>query len=234
VRIPWLAADSSQLQFPAISNARAEPNGLLCAGGDLSPQRLISAYAQGIFPWFNDGEPILWWSPDPRFVLDVDHLQVSKRDLRSLRTAGWRVCSDHCFINVLAACAAPRKNYPGAGTWLGAQMQQAYVRLHGLGFAHSVEIFDGNELIGGIYGVAVGRVFSGESMFGTRSNASKAAFVALVRGLKRLGFLYLDCQVRSDHLDRRGAVELSRGQYQQLLFSHHAARPWQPGDWPVL
>ncbi len=231
MRLPWLASDPSNLKFPEISRALAQPNGLLCAGGDLTAQRLLLAYAHGIFPWFNAGEPILWWSPDPRFVLHVDDLQLSKRDARSLRAAQWQVRSDTCFANVLVECAAPRANYPGAGTWLSTQMQLAYIELHHAEHAHSVEIFDGSELIGGIYGVAVGSVFCGESMFGKRSNASKAALVALVLGLKRMGFAYLDCQLRSDHLGRRGAVEISRAQFQQLLAIHHCARPWVAGDW---
>lgn len=207
------------------------PNGLLCAGADLSVERLKAAYAQGIFPWFNDGEPILWWSPDPRCVLFPDALTLSKRDWRYLRSCGWNIRSDTQFAQVLSQCAAPRANYFGAGTWLSSEMQNAYGALHAAGMAHSVEVFDGPELIGGIYGVAVGGVFCGESMFGARSNASKAALVALVLGLERMGFGALDCQVRSQHLADRGAKEIPRTRFQAMLAEFKVEKSWHSGVW---
>lgn len=228
MRLPWLAYTAP---FPAPSSALRSPNGLLCAGGDLSVPRLKSAYAQGIFPWFNEGEPILWWAPDPRCVLVPAELMLSKRDWRTLRASGWEVRSDTQFAQVLSQCAAPRANYFGAGTWLSVDMQDAYCALHAAGVAHSVEVFAGQELIGGIYGVAVGGVFCGESMFGARSNASKAALVALVLGLERMGFGVLDCQVRSQHLADRGAKEIPRASFQAMLAEFKVEKSWQSGVW---
>jgi leucyl/phenylalanyl-tRNA--protein transferase len=228
MRLPWLAHAAP---FPAPSSALRSPNGLLCAGGDLSVPRLKLAYAQGIFPWFNEGEPILWWSPDPRFVLNPAELILSKRDWRTLRLSNWEVRSDTQFAQVLGQCAAPRANYFGLGTWLSHEMQEAYCALHAAGAAHSVEVFDGQALIGGIYGVAVGGVFCGESMFGARSNASKAALVALVLGLERMGFGVLDCQVRSQHLVDRGAKEIPRARFQTMLAESKFEKSWQSGVW---
>ncbi len=228
MRLPWLANTAS---FPALSTALRSPNGLLCAGADLSVARLKTAYAQGIFPWFNEGEPILWWTPDPRCVLVLGELTLSKRDWRTLRQSGWDIRSDTQFAQVLKQCAAPRANYFGVGTWLSSEMQSAYCALHKAGVAHSVEVFDGHELIGGIYGVAVGGVFCGESMFGARSNASKAALVALVVGLQRMGFALLDCQVHSQHLETRGAKDIPRAQFQALLAEFKLERAWQSGWW---
>ena len=228
MRLPWL---TSSAPFPELARALLSPNGLLCAGADLSVERLKAAYAQGIFPWFNDGEPILWWSPDPRCVLIPAALALSKRDWRTLRASGWEVRSDTQFPKVLDQCAAPRANYFGAGTWLSHEMQDAYYTLHAAGAAHSVEVFDGQELIGGIYGVAAGGVFCGESMFGARSNASKAALVALVLGLERMGFGVLDCQVRSQHLADRGAKEIPRASFQAMLTEFKAEKSWQSGVW---
>jgi leucyl/phenylalanyl-tRNA---protein transferase len=214
VRLPWLAPDAP---FPAPESALHEPNGLLCAGADLSVSRLRLAYASGIFPWFNAGEPILWWAPDPRFVLTLADFALSTRDQRSIRSAGWTVRHNTRFADVMRQCAAPRANYPGAGTWLSTDMQDAYLALHAAGDAHSVEIFADNTLIGGIYGVSSGRVFCGESMFGTRSNASKAALAALVAMLRSQGYTHLDCQIASEHLRTRGAVEMSRADFLKIL-----------------
>ncbi len=228
MRLPWL---TNAALFPAASSALRSPDGLLCAGADLSVERLKSAYAQGIFPWFNEGEPILWWSPDPRCVLIPGEMAVSKRDCRFIRSSSWNVRSDTQFAQVLSQCAAPRANYVGAGTWLSAQMQDAYCALHAAGVAHSVEVFDGQDLIAGIYGVAVGGVFCGESMFGARSNASKGALVALVLGLERMGFAVLDCQVRSPHLVARGAKDIPRTRFQMLLTEFKLERAWHSGVW---
>ncbi len=228
MRLPWLLDTEP---FPSVLSAMHSPNGLLCAGADLSVSRLAMAYASGIFPWFNEGEPILWWSPDPRCVLMIEHLSLSKRDWRTLRLSGWEIRSDTQFAQVLKHCAAPRANYFGAGTWLSAEMQSAYCALHEAGIAHSVEVFDGEELIGGIYGVAVGGVFCGESMFGARSNASKAALVALLLGLQRFGFSVLDCQVRSPHLVDRGAKDIPRAKFKAFLSEFKLERNWRPGVW---
>jgi leucyl/phenylalanyl-tRNA---protein transferase len=229
MRIPWL---NETLVFPDVTQARREPNGLLCAGGDLSVPRLREAYQRGIFPWFNEGEAILWWSPDPRCVLFPEEFVLSARDWRALRNSGWHVHSDRQFAQVLAHCAAPRANYPDAGTWLTPSMQAAYLALFEAGSAHSVEIYEEDTLIAGIYGVAIGSVFSAESMFGTRNNASKAALAALVLALPRMGMIALDAQVSSDHLLDRGAREISRDAFQSLL-QRESAHQWQLGAWPT-
>jgi leucyl/phenylalanyl-tRNA---protein transferase len=226
VRIPWLS-DASLESFPSLDQALLQPNGLLCAGGDLSVQRLQLAYASGIFPWYSDGEPILWWSPDPRFVLDLEQFYLSKRDWRALRSAGFEIRIDTCFADVMRQCAAPRANYPGDGTWIDQDMLVAYQNLHRVGDAHSVEIFCDDQLVGGIYGIASGGVFCGESMFGHRSNASKAALAALVVQLKRCDFVLLDCQVYSEHLADRGAIEVTRSHFVRILQSERSKRCWR-------
>jgi leucyl/phenylalanyl-tRNA---protein transferase len=226
MQIPWLS-DASVDAFPPLDWALEQPNGLLCAGGDLSIERLRLAYASGIFPWYNEGEPILWWSPNPRFVLYLDQFYLSKRDWRALKSAGFEVRIDSCFSKVMQQCAAPRSNYPGDGTWIDQAMLAAYQNLHEVGDAHSVEIFHDNQLVGGIYGVASGGVFCGESMFGKRSNASKAALAALVLQLKRCGFVLIDCQVHSEHLADRGAVEIPRDRFVRILQSERERRVWR-------
>ena len=202
-RIPWLAADPDA-PFPDVASAMRDPDGLLAAGGDLSARRLLSAYRSGIFPWFSDGQPILWWSPDPRMVFRTDAVRMSGRFRRQLRTSTWRVSADTAFDAVIDACATvPR---PGqAGTWITAEMREAYGQLHRLGYAHSVEVFDGDALVGGIYGVAVGRMFFGESMFSGRSGGSKVALAALARRLAEWHWPLIDAQVENDHLVRLGA-----------------------------
>jgi leucyl/phenylalanyl-tRNA---protein transferase len=216
LEIHWLSGASDE-PFPPIDWALEQPNGLLCAGGDLSVERLRLAYQSGIFPWFSKGEPIMWWSPSPRFVMELDAFYLSKRDWRSLKQSNFSIRSDTCFIDVMRACAAPRLNYPGDGTWISEAMLDAYSRLHEAGDAHSIEVFVDDDLVGGIYGVASGGVFCGESMFGLRSNASKAALAALVLQLKRCGFALLDCQIYSDHLADRGAVDIARSSFLKLL-----------------
>jgi leucyl/phenylalanyl-tRNA---protein transferase len=228
MRIPWL---NETLIFPDVAQARRDPNGLLCAGGDLSVARLREAYLRGIFPWFNEGEAILWWSPDPRCVLFREEFKLSTRDWRALRNSGWQVYSDRQFAQVLAHCAAPRENYPDAGTWLTPEMRAAYLALFQAGSAHSVEVYEKDTLIAGIYGVVAGSVFSAESMFGMRSNASKAALAALVLALPKMGLVALDAQVCSDHLLDRGAREISRAAFQSLLHKESSAKPWQTGSW---
>ncbi len=206
--IPWLDADDP---FPPTERALQEPNGLLCAGADLSPERLLAAYRRGIFPWFSGREPILWWSPDPRLVLFCDELKVSRSLRKSQRNRGYEVRIDADFAGVLRGCAAPRPD--GAGTWLGGGMRAAYLRLHRAGWAHSFECWRGAELVGGLYGVAIGRMFYGESMFSRATDASKVALAALVRTLLAHGFPVIDCQVRTPLLVSLGAREIPRSDF---------------------
>lgn len=227
IRIPMLATGSID-DFPPIELALKEPDGLLCAGGDLSTDRLLRAYRRGIFPWFNAGEPILWWSPDPRCVFDLAELKPSRSLRRFTRQCGWSISADQDFERVIAACAAPRDGNPG--TWISADMRAAYSALHQLGHAHSVEVWDGPRLVGGIYGIALGRVFFGESMFSACSNGSKIALFALARQLSDWGFVLIDGQVRNPHLLSLGAIEIPRRQFAHLLERHCAGTP-TAGSW---
>lgn len=206
--IPWLNADDP---FPPVERALTRPNGLLAAGGDLSPARLLAAYRRGIFPWFNPGEPILWWSPDPRMVLFPEELRVTRSLKKRLRNTDYEVSFDTCFEEVMRACAAPRRGQ--RGSWITAQMVAAYTRLHALGHAHSVETWMDGQLAGGLYGVAIGRVFFGESMFTRRTDASKIALVWLVGQLRRWGYGLIDCQMSTAHLASLGAREIPRGEF---------------------
>ncbi|NNM82310.1 MAG: leucyl/phenylalanyl-tRNA--protein transferase [Burkholderiales bacterium] len=201
--------------FPPVSKALSYPDGLLAAGGDLSPQRLLSAYRMGIFPWFNAGDPILWWSPDPRLVLFPEDLKISRSLRKTLKKREFEIRVDTSFRKVMQACAAPRKD--AAGTWISEKMIEAYSILHEMGHAHSIESWRDGELAGGLYGIALGSVFFGESMFSRQSDASKVAFVHLVLQLRRWGFRMIDCQVRTDHLVSLGATEIPRSQFSALL-----------------
>ena len=203
------------LWFPSIE--AAEDYGLLAIGGDLSPERLLLAYSLGIFPWYNPGEPILWWSPDPRCVLFPSELHVSRSLQRFLRRQPFRLSVDENFSGVIHWCRRLRAGLDGSGTWITPEMKQAFIRLHELGFAHSVECWDGEDLVGGIYGVCLGRCFFGESMFSRRTNASKAALVHLIRLLGQAGFELLDCQQTTNHLLSMGAREISRREFQEHL-----------------
>lgn len=187
------------------------PNGLLAAGGGLAPERLIDAYARGVFPWFSEGDPVLWWSPDPRMVLFLDELHVSRSLDRRIRRGGFEVRADTAFGDVITACSAPREDQ--AGTWISPLMIRAYQRLHDLGYAHSAETWIDGALAGGLYGVAIGHMFFGESMFTRVSDASKLALVTLVRSLRRWGFELLDCQMRTAHLASLGAREVPRREF---------------------
>lgn len=210
--IPWLRGDEP---FPPVSRALTSPNGLLCAGADLSPRRLLEAYRRGIFPWFSEGEPILWWSPDPRMVLFPAELRIS-RSLRKVLDRGvYETRVDTAFRDVIEACAAPRDGR--AGTWIVPEMIEAYTRLNELGFAHSVESWKDGTLAGGLYGVALGRVFFGESMFTRAPDASKVALVRLVERLRERGCRVIDCQQASAHLASLGAREIPRKAFAQLL-----------------
>lgn len=227
IRIPILRPGARD-EFPAVESALREPNGLLAAGGDLSPQRLLDAYTQGIFPWFSPGEPILWWSPDPRMVFDTGAMHVSRSLRRWLRGCRWEIRADRDFTGVMRACAAPRTGHDG--TWISSAMLQAYTRLHELGHAHSVEVYADDRLVGGIYGVAVGRMFYGESMFSGDSGGSKVALLALARLLARRGWPLIDAQVSSDHLVTLGAVELPRREFSRRIHDL-CARPGCIGSW---
>jgi len=190
----------------------AEPEGLLAIGGDLSANRLLAAYRHGIFPWYEDGGPILWWSPDPRLVLFPSELRVSRRFRRTLRSGRFEIRFDSAFEQVIRACAETPRNHED-GTWITAEMQAAYIRLHQLGHAHCMEAWRDGELVGGVYGVRVGRCFCGESMFHTETDASKAALVALVERFQADGVDLIDCQVKSEHLLRLGAREIRRDEF---------------------
>jgi leucyl/phenylalanyl-tRNA--protein transferase len=194
----------------------ADPSGLLAVGGDLQPSRLLQAYANGIFPWYSEGQPILWHSPDPRFVLFPRELRVSRSLRQTIRKDSFRITLDEAFEEVIERCAAvPR---PGQdGTWITDEMIDGYIELHRLGLAHSAEAWSGGELVGGLYGVSLGSIFFGESMFADRSDASKVAFVTLVEQLLRWDFSLIDSQVHTDHLERFGSTEIPRARYLRLL-----------------
>lgn len=201
--------------FPPVEEALVEPNGLLAVGGDLSPKRLIDAYQNGIFPWFNKDEPILWWSPDPRMVLFPEELKVSRSLKKSIKKNNYIIRTDHHFTQVMQACAAPRKDQ--AGTWIHPEMISAYSALHEIGLAHCVETWVNGELVGGLYGVALGKVFFGESMFSCAPDASKIAFVHLVKQLTQWNFVLIDCQISTPHLASLGAREIPRTEFSRLL-----------------
>ena len=207
--LPWLDADT--IGFPPVDMALDEPNGLLAAGGKLDLDWLLNAYSQGIFPWFEAGQPILWWSPDPRLVLTPKTLKISKSLKKLLKKHSYEVTFDTCFSAVMQQCAESRRR--GDGTWITEEMQSAYNALHDAGHAHSVEIWAGNDLVGGLYGIALGKVFFGESMFSKEDNTSKLALVYLTQQLELWGFELIDCQVTSEHLLKLGAVEIPRAEF---------------------
>ncbi len=206
---PFLLAPASDAPFPPAELALRQPDGLLAVGGDLSPARLLNAYRGGIFPWFSEGQPLLWWSPDPRMVFRTDRLHLASRFRRSLRGSAWQVRADTAFDAVVAECAGrPR---PGQdGTWITPRMQEAYGALHRAGYAHSIEVFDGVRLVGGLYGVAIGRMFFGESMFSADSGGSKVAIAALATTLHAWGWPLIDAQVENPHLLSLGAERWPR------------------------
>jgi leucyl/phenylalanyl-tRNA--protein transferase len=229
--LPWLPP--APVQFPDPRRAWAEPDGLLAAGGDLTPEWLITAYANGIFPWFDDDDgPILWWSPDPRAVLEPGAFKVSRSLRKRLRNGGFSVSADRHFEAVIDACAAPRAG--AGGTWITSRMRQAYRSLHHLGFAHSLEVWQDRELVGGLYGVAVGRLFCGESMFSRERDASKVAFCTLARQLDRWSFGLIDCQLPTAHLSTLGAQPLPRAAFLKqiagLVDDGPAPGPWSLDD----
>ena len=210
--LPWINPDDP---FPPVEKAMREPNGLLCAGMDLSPERILDAYRHGIFPWFNPGEPVLWWSPDPRMVLVPAKIKISRSLRQRMKRGGYEIRVDTCFRQVMQECAAPRDGQPG--TWIVPAMLDAYTRLHLMGFAHSVETWMEGELVGGLYGLAIGRMFYGESMFSRRTDASKLALVHLCRQLDDWGFGMIDCQMETSHLATMGASPIPRETFIQEL-----------------
>jgi leucyl/phenylalanyl-tRNA--protein transferase len=223
--IPWLGPRDP---FPPVEYALSDPNGLLAAGADLSAVRLLDAYRQGIFPWYSDGDPVLWWSPDPRMVLFVDELRVTRSLRRVIRSGRYAVTLDTAFREVMLGCAAPRSSQDG--TWITPEIVEAYFRLFELGYAHSVEAWTGSELAGGLYGVAIGRMFFGESMFARRTDASKVAFVHLVTQLRTWGFVMIDCQMATAHLASLGAREEPRAVFSERLSRLVRLDPI-PGPW---
>ena len=228
LRIPRLG-DRADAPFPDPANALREPDGLLAVGGDLHPMRLLNAYRAGIFPWFSDGEPPLWWSPDPRTVFRTDRVARSRRFRRSLQSLDWTLRSDTAFDEVVAACAEiPRAGQNG--TWITDSMREAYLRLHRLGHAHSVEAWAGDELVGGIYGVAIGRMFFGESMFSRRSGGSKVAIAALAQQLHGWGWPLIDAQVENPHLLSIGAQRWPRRDFLDAVATL-VDEPGRPGTW---
>ena len=211
----WIRADDPPDAFPDPQRALREPDGLLAVGGDLAPDRLLAAYRRGIFPWFEAGQPILWWSPDPRAVLRPEQLKVSSSLRKTLRSGRLEVTVDHAFDAVIRGCAEPRPSQ--RGTWLTADMVSAYERLHALGHAHSVEVWQEQDLAGGLYGLAIGRVFFGESMFSRVRDASKVALCHLVSEVRARGLELIDCQVYSPHLASLGCRTLPRREFLRLL-----------------
>jgi leucyl/phenylalanyl-tRNA--protein transferase len=221
----WL--DPEHIAFP--DPAYANPDGLLAAGGDLSEERLLLAYRSGIFPWYAPGDPILWWCPDPRCVLFPKDLKVSKSMRPYFNQRKFEVTYDRRFSEVMQACAQQPRNGQ-AGTWITREMVEGYTRLHEAGYAHSVEVWKDNELVGGLYGIAIGKVFFGESMFARASNASKFGFISLVRRLEAQGFTLIDCQQETSHLLSLGATTISRPEFLQTLYTNDA-QPDNAGKW---
>jgi leucyl/phenylalanyl-tRNA--protein transferase len=228
-RLPWALDARADAPFPPAETALREPDGLLAVGGDLTPVRLLNAYAGGVFPWFSDGQPPLWWSPDPRMVFRTDGVRLSSRFRRSLRANPWVVRADTRFAEVIAACATSFR--PGQdGTWITDAMREAYVALHRMGHAHSVEVFEGERLVGGIYGVAIGQMFFGESMFSAASGGSKVALAALAHHLAQRGWPLIDAQVENDHLLSMGAEHWPRARFLALV-REQVRRDAPAGSW---
>jgi leucyl/phenylalanyl-tRNA--protein transferase len=223
-----LKSNTADLRFPPVE--LASPEGLLAVGGDLRAERLLEAYRHGIFPWYNPGQPILWWSPDPRAVLFPSKLKVARSLRKTLRRKEFDVTLDTAFRDVMWYCALPRPGNPAGGTWITPEMIEAYAVLHDRGLAHSVESWREGKLVGGLYGVAMGNAFFGESMFSRETDASKVAFVHLVRQLERWGYAFIDCQISSAHLFSLGAEEIRRRDFMARL-EQALKQPDRPGRW---
>jgi leucyl/phenylalanyl-tRNA--protein transferase len=214
-RLTWLDPRDHNQPFPNPEHALAEPNGLLAVGGDLSPKRLLNAYHHGIFPWYSADQPILWWSPDPRLVLFPEHIKISRSLRKTIKRDHFRLTMDKAFSAVIQRCSEPRPQQ--SGTWITQEILSAYGKLYQLGYCHSVETWHKEELVGGLYGVAIGRVFFGESMFSRMNDASKVALVALAVQLLRWDFALIDCQMHTEHLLRLGATDIPRRAFVELL-----------------
>lgn len=223
--IPWLGREP---EFPPIEQALREPNGLLAAGGALSPAWLLEAYSHGIFPWYSEGDPILWWSPDPRLILEPARVKVSRSLGKVMRSGRFETRFDTAFAAVVTECAGPRPG--GGGTWITHEIHDAYCRMHDLGYAHSVETWHNGTLVGGLYGIALGRFFFGESMFSRMNDASKVALVALCRQLEARDFGVIDCQMTTPHLISMGAHEVPRARFVALLDTYRTL-DHPPGRW---
>ncbi len=228
--IRWIEPASPPDTFPNVEQAFREPNGLLAAGGDLTVERLLYAYRHGIFPWYSEGQPILWWSPDPRMVLFPDQMHISRSLRRELRRGKFTASFDTAFKDVMTACGGIRPQQSAGGTWITYEMREAYTELHQLGYAHSIEIYMDGELAGGLYGIALGRIFFGESMFSRRTNASKIALACLAKQLHAWGFGLIDCQVQSDHLTRLGCEAMPRAGFMRKL-RHYTDTLGHQGAW---
>ena len=230
MQLTVLNPNDPEQEFPPVDKALREPDGLLALGGCLSQSRLLNAYRHGIFPWYNPGEPILWWSPDPRLVLFPDNLVISRSLRKTLHKNIFSVTFDQAFNDVITACADPRKD--AGGTWITTAINSAYNQLHQAGIAHSVETWLGDELVGGLYGVALGQVFFGESMFHSKTDASKVAFATLVKQLELWDYRLIDCQVHTRHLESFGAQEIDRNYFTKLL-DQYCDIPAKPDAWQV-
>ena len=229
---PYLLNPLNKTDFPDVNLALRDPDGLLAVGGDLSLQRLISAYQQGIFPWFSEGQPILWWSPDPRMVLEPQEIKVSRSLTKKIRQQHFQITFDQQFQNVITECSKSRlvQGTKETETWILDDMIEAYLGLHEAGYAHSVECWQDNKLVGGLYGVAMGKVFFGESMFSRLSDTSKISFVYLAKQLERWGYKLIDCQVYSSHLESLGAKIIARKKFINLL-QQYASQPVEHNKW---
>ena len=221
--VTWLSPHDAPEWFPPLEQALDEPQGLLAAGGDLSPARLLAAYQRGIFPWYSPGQPVLWWSPDPRAVIFPEEFNCSRSLAKTIRNGGFDVVIDRDFGAIMDACAAPRTHAPG--TWITSEMRSAYLRLHRLGQAHSFETWRNGQLAGGLYGVRLGGVFFGESMFSRERDASKVALAHLVAVCLRNSIAVIDCQLPSPHLESLGSRTIPRLQFQALLREHISLKP---------
>ena len=226
----WLSEKTNSFPPPQMANR----DGVLAIGGDLSPERLLNAYRIGVFPWYNPEDPILWWCPDPRFVLFPEKLKIARSMRPYLNQPKFQLTFDREFSTVMRRCAkVDRKGQRGIGTWISEEMVQAYTRLHTMGFAHSVEVWQEDELVGGLYGIALGRVFFGESMFAEVSNASKFGFIRLVQRLQELGYRMIDCQQKTPHLASLGAESIPRRQFLSVL-RENETEPTHRGSWSGL
>ena len=235
--LSWL--DQSSIDFPPTERALDDPNGLLAVGGDLSPERLIQAYRKGIFPWYNEGQPILWWSPSPRMVLYPDQMHTGRTLRKLAKKKLFTVTVDQAFREVIDRCATVSRNGE-LGTWITEEMADAYAHMHEIGIAHSVEAWHGNKLVGGLYGIGLGKVFFGESMFSEVSGASKIAFATLVLQLKKWDFKLIDCQVHTEYLESFGATEIDRKEFESQLAKYtpsiltlQQASPCADFNWPA-